>query len=132
MLNRMLLFAQIRGQRGHVVAPALQFDVMPLFDAVHADMDLGTRRRGARHFFAQEEVGITAKMLGGIDGIVIGYRHQIHSPPLQSFDKRLPDRCSSRGRTDGIRECCTCPNGAYGRADRTACPFVYLLYVTVS
>ncbi len=41
---------------------------------------LGVR---ARHFFAQEEIGIAAKMLGGVDGIVIGDRHQIHAAPLQ-------------------------------------------------
>ena len=83
MLNRMLLFAQVRCQRGHVVAPPLQFDVMTLFDAVHAHVDLRARRRGARHLFAQKEIGVVAKMLGGVDGIVIGDRHQIHATPLQ-------------------------------------------------
>ncbi len=76
------LFVEVRGQGGHIAATALQFDVMPLFDAVHADVDLGSRRRGARHFFAQEEIGITAEMFGGVDGIVIGNRHQIHAAPF--------------------------------------------------
>ena len=83
------LFVQIRGQGGHVAAPALQFDVMPLFDAVHADVDLGARRRGTGDLFAQEEIGIAAEMLGGVDGIVIGDRHQIHAAPLQSLIHRL-------------------------------------------
>ena len=82
MLKKTLLFAQIGGKRGHVVATALQFDVMPLFDAVDADVDLGAGWRAAGHFFAQEEIGIVAKMFGGVDRIMIGDRDQIHAAPL--------------------------------------------------
>ena len=39
-----LLFVEIRGQSGHVVTLPLQLDVMPIFDPVYADMDLGSGR----------------------------------------------------------------------------------------
>ena len=80
-----LLFAQVGGQRRHVVTPPLEFDVMPLFDAIHAHVDLGLGWRHAGHLFAQEKVGITAEVFGGVDGIVIGDRHQIHAALLQSL-----------------------------------------------
>src|SRR5258708_24734224 len=56
---------------------------MPRFDSVHADVDLGLGWRRACHLFAQKEIRVVAQMLGGVDGIMIRDRDQIHAAPLQ-------------------------------------------------
>jgi len=76
---------EIRGQRGYVLAAALQFNMVALFDAIHSGVDLGAAGCDACHFFAQEEIGIAPKIFRGVNRIVIGDRNQVHAAPFQGL-----------------------------------------------
>jgi len=78
-----ILFTQVRHQREEIITPPLQLDVMPFGDAIDAHVKAGAAGRFARYFFTQKEIGIAPQGLGGIDGIMIGDRDQIHAAALE-------------------------------------------------
>jgi hypothetical protein len=63
----------------------LQLNVVALFDAVNAGMDLGAARRDAGHFLTQEKIGIAPKFLGRVNRIMIRDRDQVHAAPFQGL-----------------------------------------------
>src|SRR5271155_6004512 len=74
---------EISGQGGHILAAALQFNVVELFDAIHARMDLSAAGSDASHFLAQEKIGIASKIFRCVNRIVIRNRYQVHPAPFQ-------------------------------------------------
>jgi hypothetical protein len=74
------------GEEGFkVVTAPLEFNVIALSDVVHADVQLGSAGYRAGHFFAEEEVGLGAQRLDGLDGIVIGDGDQVHAGALEGI-----------------------------------------------
>ena len=66
----------------------LQFDMVAFFDAIDAGVHFGSAGHGAGNFFTQKEVGIAPQVLGGVDGIVVGYRYEIHAALFQPLIQR--------------------------------------------
>ncbi len=81
--ERQAMLVEIGKQRRHVVAPALQFDVMAFLDIVDAHVQTGSGGSPAGDLFAEEEIRVAAQGLDGVDRIVVGDRHQVHPAPLE-------------------------------------------------
>jgi hypothetical protein len=72
-------------QTFNVMTAALQFDVIFFLDAIYAGVHLCAARQGAGDFFTEKEIRMVAQFFDRVDGIVVGYRNQIHSSGFQSF-----------------------------------------------
>jgi hypothetical protein len=59
--------------------------VVALAHTVDAGVHFGAAGHGAGNFFTQEEIGVVAQLVGGADGIVIGYGDQVHAALFQRF-----------------------------------------------
>jgi hypothetical protein len=59
---------QVSGQGRYVVTAPLQLDVIALFDAVSANMDLHAAGRDTDDLVAQEEIGAAAQGFGSVYG----------------------------------------------------------------
>src|SRR5947209_10266081 len=84
-LQKRIPFCKVGRHRIEIVAPALEFDMIPLADVIDAHMQNASAGQPARYFLAEEEIGPRSQLFHRIDGIVIRNRHQIHAQALQSF-----------------------------------------------
>jgi hypothetical protein len=63
----------------------LQLEMLAFGDIVDADVDFVARRHAAGQLFADEEIGVCAKTLGTLDGIVIGEGEEVHAAPREQI-----------------------------------------------
>lgn len=78
-----LLAMKVCDQRVEIVAASLQVVMLPFCKAIYAHVNRGAVRHRGRDLFAQEKVRLGSQNLGGIDRIMIGDGHQVHTAGLQ-------------------------------------------------
>ncbi len=100
-------------------------------DVVNAHMELCAAGSLARYFLTQKEIGVTPQSLGGIYGIMIGDRHQIHAAPFERLIDLPMDRCNFRGKCGSAAEPYTFRNESYAHANRNAC-FTFTARITTA
>jgi hypothetical protein len=74
---------QVCQEADEVVAPALDFNVLAFGEIENTDVHCGAARHPAGDLFTEEEIRAGTERLGGIDGIMVGDRNQIHALVFQ-------------------------------------------------
>ena len=72
-----------------VLAPRLQFPVLPRIDAPHEHVDFATGVGKARaHLLAEERARAAGDLEAAVDRVVVGDRDEVHAPRVQRVVER--------------------------------------------